>query len=125
MRYAQELERIISWLKAASSDHSYYVAAVGEKDKEKTDIEHAFELNHLDSKSRSRLGKELQQALRTRRQYKNIVECTEPIAVFLQLHPKLLSELAQLLGTVRKVEKYHDTRQYIPRIRKDLEIGKK
>ena len=123
MNYSGEIEHIINFLKQATSDYSFCYTAVGEKDKEIVDLEHELELGAADAQARNRVGRELQRVLKDRRQHKDIVECTEPLAAFMTEHPKLLNELAVLLGKVRKVEKYHSTRQYVPRRRTDLTIS--
>lgn len=123
MNYSSEIERMIEFLKKSAADYNFYYTAVGEKQGEITDLEHELELGAADAKARNRVGRELQRVLKDRRQHKDIVECTEPLAAFVTEHPKLLNELAVLLGKVRKVERYHSNRQYVPRKRTDLTIG--
>lgn len=123
IRYSQELEKFINFLKSASTDYGYYLGAVSEKEKEKTDLEHELELGATDAKARNHVSRELQQVLRDRREFKNVVECTEPIAEYLSVNRKLINELGTVLGKIRKAEKYHETRCYKPRRRTDLTIG--
>lgn len=123
MKYSQELENIITFFKAAASDQSFYYCAVGETEKELQDLDHELELAATDAVAIKRLGRERKKVLQTRRQHKDVVECTAPLAAFIAEHPRLLNELSVVLGKIRKVEKYHQTRQYIPRVRTDLTIG--
>lgn len=123
MKYSQEIESIVTFFKTAADEHRMSTAAVIEKNQEIQDLEHELELAATDAKSRARIGRELQKVLKSRRQHKNIAESTEPIAAFVSEHQKLMNELSALLGKVRKVEKYHETRQYIPRVRTDLTIS--
>jgi hypothetical protein len=123
IRYANEMEKLIEFLRSAADDNRTYISAVEEKEKEITDLEHELELGASDAKARARVSHELQLVLRERRKYKNIVECTAPIAEHLKSTPKLLNELGVVLGKIRKVERYHDTRHYVPRQRTDLTIG--
>lgn len=123
MHYAQELENVIAFFRAATNDYDFSYGFVGDREKEIQDLEHELELAAKDAKARSRVGRELQRVLIARRQHKNIVECTEPIAAYIKEHPKLLSELGTVLGKIRKAENYHATRQYVPRIRADLTIS--
>ncbi len=123
MDYSKEIENIIAFFKTAVGDHDYSYGVVGAKEKEIQDLEHELELAARDTKARARVGRELQQVLKDRRAHKNVVESTDPVCAFLAEHPKMLNEMAVLLGKVRKVEKYHETRQYVPRVRTDLTIG--
>lgn len=123
MNYSHDIEKVIAILKQVDSDYNHYYAAVGEKEKEICDLEHELELSAKDAKARAYISKELQKVLVLRRQYKDTVERAAPVTEFLAANPKLLSTLSALLGKVRKVEKYHETRQYTPRVRKDLTIG--
>lgn len=58
-----------------------------------------------------------------RRKYKDIFEETDDIVQFFKesQHKKTLDQMRQLLGRVRKVEKYHGNRIYIPRVRGDTD----
>jgi hypothetical protein len=123
MDYSREIENIVAFLKTATGEYDYSYGVVGTKEKEIQDLEHELELAATDTKARARVGRELQRVLKDRRAHKNIVECAEPVKAFMLEHPKLLNELAVLLGKVRKVEAYHATRQYVPRVRTDLTIG--
>ena len=54
-----------------------------------------------------------------RRKYKDIFEETDDVVRFFRepQHKKTLDQMRQLLGAVRKVEKYHENRHYINRIK--------
>ena len=54
-----------------------------------------------------------------RRKYKDIFEETDDVVRFFRepQHKKTLDQMRQLLGTVRKAEKYHENRHYINRIK--------
>ena len=123
MSYAQKLEECIDFLRGAAQEYEFCCGSVGAKDKEKSDLEHELELAAPTSKERGQVARKLQQVLKERRQYKDVVVSTQAIAEYLGQHPKLLNELAQVLGKVRKEEKYLSQRTYIPRVRKDLTIG--
>lgn len=53
--------------------------------------------------------------------YKDLFEVTDPVVQFTQdsQNKKALDQMRQLLGKVRKVEKYHENRVYIPRIKEE------
>ncbi len=122
MNYAQELENAINFLKRSVSDYGFHGGVVSDREKEISDLQHELELSAKDAKSRTRVSRELQKTLISRRYHKDIEECTGPIDAFMRSHPKLLNELSALLGQVRKVDEYHQNRHYTPRVRDDLTI---
>mgnify|MGYP005780096411 CR=1 FL=1 len=63
---------------------------------------------------RAKLATELRNCRLERRQYKDILEESEPIVQFFEepQHKKTREQLKQLLGQMRKVENYHQNRQY-------------
>lgn len=123
MSYANKLEECINFLRTAASDYGYYCGVVGDKDKEKCDLEHELELAAESEADRGQVALNLQNVLRERRECKDRIASSAPIAEYLNAHPKLLSELGQVLGRIRKEEKYQEQRSYNPRIRTDLTIG--
>ena len=85
------------------------------------DIMHKFELDNLSYKERCKLATTLATSRKDRRFYKDHVEELEPIVNFMSesAHTKAINNLKQLLGEVRKVEKYHSNRTYRPRRMKE------
>ena len=121
--YAAELERLCNFLKQCQADYDYYYEQVGIKDKEKCDLEH--ELLHAEGyKNRLKVNPKLYKVLQERREAKDIVEKTYPIANYIRENRKVFDGLSQVLGQVRKIESSHVGRAYKPRVRKDLTIAK-
>jgi len=78
----------------------------------------------LKYKERARAATQLQQIRQDRRYYKNIYEQYEPLVAFLenQQYRKAVNVLSSdVLGQIRKVEKYHEKRTYKPKIIKNEE----
>ena len=70
-----------------------------------------FESN---SKERNKICTKLHRSRRERRRYKDAVESCEPVVRFFQdsQNKKTLDKMTQLLGELRRVEKYHQNRTY-------------
>ncbi len=82
------------------------------------DLLHAIEFE-TKARERSKMCTKLHNSRIERRNNKNVVELTEDIVSFFQepQHKKTLEQLKQLLGKVRKIEKYHGSRGYKQRVR--------
>lgn len=82
------------------------------------DLLHAIEFE-TNVRERSKICTRLHHSRNERRRNKDIVEVTEEIVKFFAepQHKKTLDQMRQLLGRVRKVEKYHKDRTYFPRVK--------
>jgi hypothetical protein len=118
--YSIEIERFIKFIKQCQSDYKFHYENVGKRDKDKGDLEHQLELGS--AKERGKTTTKIVKVLKERRTSKDMVELTEPIAKFADENKKTIDQLTQVLGQIRKVEKYHGDRSYKPRIRTDLTI---
>ena len=100
----------------------YEIALENMKAEEKKlqDFLHAIEFES-NSKKRSKICTRLHRSRVERRKYKDIVEEREEIELFFldPQHKKTLDQLTQLLGKVRKAEKYHRDRAYYPRVKEE------
>lgn len=83
------------------------------------DIEHELELGDYNRDGLAKLAREIRDAKRERRKAKDIVEELQPVMDFMNepQNRKLISNLQELVGAIRKVEKYHEHRFYTPRVR--------
>ena len=97
--------------------HNAAYQAVGQEDKLTVDLLHAIEIDGDDRATRNKAATALRLNRLDRRYYKDIMEEYEPIHKFLQdpANEKAIKKLTQVLGDVRKVEKYHEDRTYRPR----------
>lgn len=77
------------------------------------------------AKERSKLCTKLHLSRKERRRYKDIFEETDDIVQFFNTgnNKKMLEQMNQLIGKVRKVEKYHVNRTYILRLKEGDENG--
>lgn len=90
------------------------------EEKRQQDLLHQIEFERS-AKKRGPIDTKLHKCRNDRRRYKDLFEDTDEIVQFFQQpqHKKTLDQMRQLLGRVRKVEKYHENRTYIPRIEKE------
>ena len=92
------------------------------EDLKTSDILHKLELENLNYKERAKLATQLATIRKDRRKYKDEYDEYEEyidIVNFAKENEKLIHQLEQLLGSVRKIEKYHSERQYVPRVIKE------
>ena len=92
--------------------------AVNDEDKLAGDLLHEIELDGTTCAKRSKTATALRTNRLDRRYYKDIVEEYEPLNDYLK-DPnidKAIRKLSQVLGDVRKAEKYHADRKYKPRV---------
>ena len=100
--------------------------AVNTEDKLTSDLLHKMELEGTTCGIRSKIATELRINRQDRRYYKDILEEYEPLREFLadDRNAKVIKQLEQVLGKLRKVEKYHANRTYHPRVnRMEQDIG--
>ena len=100
--------------------NSMAAKGISTEEKRQQDLLHEIEFQN-NSKKRGPLCTKLHHCRAERRRYKDIFEETDEIVKFFRepQHKRTLEQLRQLLGKVRKVEKYHENRYYIPRLKED------
>lgn len=91
---------------------------ISEEEKRQQDLLHAIEFES-NGRKRSPIDTKLHKCRLSRRRYKDIFEETDDIVQFFKdpSNKRTLEQLRQLLGKVRKVERYHENRTYIPRVK--------
>ena len=92
--------------------------SISTEEKRQQDLLHEIEFE-TNTRERNKLSTRLHKCRIERRKYKDIFEETDDIVQFFKepQHKKTLDQMRQLLGRVRKVEKYHENRIYIPRVK--------
>ena len=118
-RTSSEIERFMHFLDDTKSKYGIAMDAMKTEEKRTQDLLHAIEFAST-AKERNKLCTKLRQSRVERRKNKDIVEDLEPIIEFLEdgKHKVALNSLTLVLGKVRKAEKYHENRYYIPRVEK-------
>ena len=82
------------------------------------DYLHLLELTDLSYHDRAKLAEKLKDCRIQRRTAKDMVAVLEPIVEFLSTErgKVLISQLQQVLGKIRKAEKYIEQRSYTPKV---------
>ena len=113
-----QLANAITFLRECEKEYRYYYDKVGELDQVQNDLLHFIELDDANYSARCKTATRLRHCLLERRYYKDRAEERQPIANFLAepQNKKLLDNLGQVLGEVRKTERYHKNRNYTPRV---------
>lgn len=118
------IEDFLNFIRLLQQEYDYSVAREQEQNDLTQDILHCLELEELSYHRQAKLGRYLKEVRRERRRYKDRIEELEAVAAFAKANRKFLNELEQILGAVRKQEKYHADRNYHPRVLKKEELEK-
>lgn len=117
---SERIKQFTDFLSEVRKLYSFSLDGMRKEEKRLQDFLHAIEFE-TSAKERSKICTKLHKSRLERRQYKDIVEELEEIVRFCDnpQNKKVLDQLPQLLGRVRKVERYHRERQYIPRVKEE------
>ncbi len=116
---SEQISDFVKLLNSVKPSFDYMYDKMKEQDSLTQDILHKLELEDMKYKERAKLATKLQKSRRMRHTYKDCVEELEPIKDFAEENRKLINSLTQLIGAVRKAEKYHTDRKYFLRIIKE------
>ncbi|MEZ3486849.1 MAG: hypothetical protein K1W22_09745 [Lachnospiraceae bacterium] len=125
-KVSERIKDFLDFIDECKELNAMAYSGVGEEDKRHQDLMHEIEFEE-DPVKIGRIGMRVHQSRVERRVYKDIYEITSPVVEFARdpQNKKSLDSARQLLGEVRKVEKYHENRVYIPRIKEDSSHGQK
>ncbi len=114
---SEEIKRFIDFVDESRKEYSSAMDKMHLEEKRLQDFLHAIEFEPT-AKGRSKITTKLHKSRQERRRQKDTVEELEELVKFFQepQHKKTLDQMTQLLGRIRKVEKYHAERQYRPRV---------
>lgn len=117
---SENIKQFLDFVGESKKLHTYALEKVKLEEKRQQDLIHAIEFEPS-CKERSKISTRLHGCRLDRRRYKDMVEEREEVVRFFQepQHKKTLDQMTQLLGKVRKVEKYHQDRVYIPRVKEE------
>lgn len=116
---SEEIKRFLDFIREAEPRYRMALEVVDRENKRTQDFLHAIEFEPH-AEERSKIATKVRASRIERRENKDIVEELEPIIEFMadRTNKKAIDQLSQLLGKVRKVEKYHENRTYFPRVEK-------
>lgn len=117
---SENLADFLNFIKEVEIEYTTALSMMKKCEGLECDLLHQLEIEKLNSSDRSKLATKLRNCLQDRRYYKNIVEEDEPLVNIVGEVDikKAIHKLEQVLGQMRKVESYHDNREYYPRIMK-------
>lgn len=118
---SQYIELFLNFIRKAGSEYEWHKEKEKEQDSLTQDILHCLELEEMGYHERARLGKYLSDVRKERRKHKDALEELEPVIQFIDGNRKAIKAMEQMLGAVRKQEKYHENRSYHPKILKRKE----
>lgn len=119
---SEYISNFLNFLSDMESAYNYSYEAAHTQDLLKSDLYHKIEDENTDYTERCKTATRLATCLRERRYHKDRVEETTPIVDFISKNKRLIKDLETLLGDVRKIEKHHDSRFYVPRVLTDEKI---
>lgn len=106
----------VKLLEESTSKYNFNYDEVHEKELLATDIEHKFELQELSYHQKAKLAEQLIVCQRERRIFKDEVEELEPLMQWMADNKNMYNSITKLLGEVKKAEKKHESRGYMPRV---------
>lgn len=115
MKNSETIEAFLTLFQEAETRCAFAEELLDQANKKTQDILHYLELENPNYKESAKKATELKRVRKQRRQYKDEVEELADIATFIKENRKVMRDLEQLLGKVRKVEKYHAERRYVPK----------
>ena len=115
---SEELKRFLDFVKESQDLYETAKKNMQQEDRRLQDFLHEIEFESTATK-RSKVCTRLHKSREARRRYKDLVEETEDLVKFFEepQNKKTLDKMVQLLGKIRKVEKYHRERAYYPRVK--------
>ena len=118
---SEYITEFLNFIAAAQSHYKFCYDEVNAQDKLTQDYLHSLELDEIKCSERSKLATKLAINRKDRRYYKDRVEELEPIVNFFSepQNKKVLDKFTDVLGKVRKAERYHEDRTYVPRVLKE------
>lgn len=107
------IEEFLKFLREAESIANMNQSIVDDCNGKMQDIVHYFEF-HSDApkRAKNKLAEQISPIRQERRKAKDLLSVYEPVVAWVREHRKTISELEQLLGTVRKIERAHENRAY-------------
>ena len=118
MNKSDIIKNFLDMIGEAESTLPTVYSLVNDLDKATQDIMHKLELEDLSYKENCKLMTQLKTIRKDRRYYKDKVEQYMIISQYYKDNRKSVDLLRQKLGEMRKVEEYHSTRTYRPRVLK-------
>lgn len=121
IKVSEDFAKVLSKI-SQSWDDVYQ--AVGDCDKEASDLLHEIELTDFNNVEGYLLATEVKDIRRRRRELKDYQEIVSLLRDFSHQNKALQINLFRTSSEMRKRYEDHNTRRYFPRIRKDIKLAK-
>lgn len=118
MNQSEIIKSFLDSINEANNKLPIVFEMVNTLDKSTQDIMHKMELGNLSYKENCKLMTQLKTIRQDRRYYKDKVEEYTILSQYYKENKKSIDILQQKLGEIRKVETYHSSRKYKPRVLK-------
>ena len=115
MNYSEQIERFLNFLREARQEYDIAVAEETEANNATQDLLHSLELDDNKYHDSARIALALKQIRKERREAKDKGVKLQPIIDWSAENLRVIQELEQLLGAVRKAERNSVGRRYIPK----------
>ena len=115
MNYSEQIERFLNFLREARQEYDIAAAEETEANNATQDLLHSLELDDNKYHDSARIALALKQIRKERREAKDKEVKLQPIIDWSAENIRVIQELEQLLGAVRKAERNSVGRRYIPK----------
>lgn len=117
MKSSEQIKQFLDFVDECMNLNEMARNSISTEEKRTQDLLHQIEFEPS-SKKRGPIDTKLHRCRNERRRAKDLFEETDNIVQFFRepQHKRTLDQMRQLLGKVRKVEKYHENRTYRPRV---------
>lgn len=124
IRISDELTRFTNLCSEVKRMHTYCEDRLKECDKETQDYLHKLELESLTSSEKAKIATALKRVRKERRYYKDRVESCQPLIEAIETNPCkiFINNLSGVVSKCKRVESYHTSRTYIPKVVKETWI---
>ena len=112
MKNSEHISSFLKFLKDIQTDYNIALETEKEADRETQDILHRLEFGNDSYHSMAQMSKKIKSVRLKRRTAKDAKTEAEPVMRWLKESPQTVRALEQLLGEVRKAEKYNSNRHY-------------
>ncbi len=115
MNYSEQIEKFLNFLREARQKYDIAAAEETEANNATQDLLHSLELDDNKYHDSARIALALKQIRKERREAKDKEVKLQPIIDWSAENIRVIQELEQLLGAVRKAERNSVGRRYIPK----------
>ncbi len=112
MKNSEHISSFLKFLKDIQTDYNIALETEKEADRETQDILHRLELGNDSYHDMAQMSKIIKSVRLERRKAKDAKTEAEPVIRWIKESPQTVRALEQLLGEVRKVEKFNTNRHY-------------